>query len=65
MKSEIFFINYVLCFLIGIFFGICIGKARAYIITSSKEIKPDVKIECEEFNGVKKCDTTYIYKVTE
>lgn len=31
-------------------------------LTSSKPIKPIVKINCIEVDGSKECDTTYTYK---
>ena len=31
-------------------------------LTSSKPIKPIVKIKCIEVDGSKECDTTYTYK---
>jgi len=32
------------------------------VLTSSKPIKPIVKINCVEVDGSKECDTTYTYK---
>ncbi len=33
--------------------------------TSDEVIKPITKVVCEEIDGIKKCDTTYIYKFKE
>ena len=58
-EVGIFVIICAVLILMGVIIGACMKVDK---IESPKPLKPIVEINCKEIDGVRNCDTTYIYK---